>query len=370
MAPASLLKFRTRHRRLAPFADSPCPPRQGIKRTKIVIKYFLRWALLAIVLLPSQVSAEPIKLKLSVVTSDRSLIYLGGVKPFVDAVNAEAKGLLEIEVYFSGALGKDAALQPQLVADGVADMAFIFPGYGPQRFYDDAVLELPGLFRDTREASLVFTRLIAAGALKGYEDFYVIGAFASPLESIHSRRPIASIADLKGMSVRVSNTTGAAALQRLGMRPVTIPVNLVSEAISAGTIDGAVLPPAMLFEFGVGRVTSYHYLLNIDVAPLALVMNRKKFDALPEQAKDIIREHSGEWPLASFVKAYDAVDSQVMEQLESNPKRKIVRPSQSDLDTAKTAFKSFVDEWAAKSPNNRKQLDLVQSEIAKLRASE
>lgn len=335
-----------------------------------MIKHLLRCVLLAMVLLPSPVSAEPIKLKLSLVTSDRALIYLGGVKPFVDAVNAEAKGLFEIEVYFSGALGKDPAQQPQMVADGVADMAFIFPGYSPERFYDNTVVELPGLFQDTREASLAFTRLIAAGALKGYEDFYVIGAFSSPPESIHSRRPIASIDDLRGMSIRVSNATEAAALQRLGVRAVTVPVNQASEAISDGTLDGAVLPPAMLFEFGVGRVTSSHYLLNVGVTPLALVMNRRTFDSLPEQAQDIIRKHSGEWPLASFLKSYDAVDSQVMERLASNPKRNIVHPSQSDLLSAKAAFKSFTDEWAASNLNNRKQLEIVQNEIAKLRASQ
>jgi TRAP-type C4-dicarboxylate transport system substrate-binding protein len=335
-----------------------------------MIRNLVRCVLLAMVLLPSQVSAEPIKLKLSLVTSDRALIYLGGVKPFVDAVNAEAKGLLEIEVYFSGELGKEPAQQAQMVADGVADLAFIFPGYSPERFSDDTVIELPGLFQDTREASMAYTRLIAAGALKGYEDFYVIGAYTSPLESIHSRRPIASIVDLKGMSIRVSNATEVASLQRLGVRAITLPVNQTLEAIGNGTIDGAVLPPAMLFEFGVGRVTNCHYLLNISVSTLALVMNQKKFDSLPKAAQDIIRAHSGEWPLASFLKSYDAVDSQVMEQLASNPKRKIVHPTQPDLDTAKTAFKSVVDEWAAKSQDNRNRLETVQTEIAKLRASQ
>lgn len=335
-----------------------------------MIRNLVRCLWLAMVLLPIQASAEPIKLKLSLVTSDRALVYLGGVKPFVDAVNAEAKGLLEIEVFFSGALGKEAAQQAQMVADGVADLAFIFPGYSPERFPDDTVIELPGLFRDTREASMAFTRMIAAGALKGYQDYYVIGAFTSPLETIHSRRPIASIDDLKGMSIRVSNTTEMAAVARLGMRPVTIPVNLVSEAISNGAIDGAVLPPAMLFEFGVGRVTSNHYLLDISVATLALAMNRKKFDSLPKEAQDIIRKYSGEWPLTGFLQAFDAVNSQVMEQLTSNPKRKIVHPSQSDLDTARAAFARVVDEWAAKNPNNRKQLEIVRSEVEKLRASQ
>ena len=335
-----------------------------------MIKNLVRCGLLAMALLPTKVLADPIKLKLSMFTSDRALIYLAGVKPFVDAVNAEAGGLLEIEVHFSGELGKEPAQQAQMVADGVADLAFIFPGYSPERFSDDTVIGLPGLFQDAREASTAYTRLIAAGALKGYEDFYVIGAYTSPLENIHSRLPIASIDDLKGMRIRVSNATEVDALQRLGVRPVTIPVTKVWEAMSNGTIDAAVLPPAMLFEFGAGRVASHHYLLNIRVASLALVMNRKKFDSLPEAARDIIRKHSGEWPLPAFLQSFDAVSSQVMEQLASNSHRKIVYPSQTDLDTAKAAFKAFVDEWVARSPHNQMQLEIVQTEIAKLRASQ
>jgi TRAP-type C4-dicarboxylate transport system substrate-binding protein len=337
-----------------------------------MVKDFIRGALLALVLLPSMATAEPtdkpIKLKLSLVTSDRSLTYLGGIKPFVDAVNAEAAGLLEIEVYFSGALGKESARQPQMVADGVADIALIVTGHSPERFHDNTVVELPGLFRDADEASLVFTRLIAAGVLNGYEDFFVIAAFLSPPDSIHSRRPIASIADLKGMSIRTNNLTEAAALQKLGMRPVSMPVNLVSEAIGSGTIDAATWPRSMLFEVGVGRVTSYHYLLDISGVPFALVMNRKKFDGLPEQAKDIIRKNGAKWQLASFLRSRDAVGGESIEQLKSNPKRKVIYPSQPDLDTAQAAFQSVIDEWVSKSPDNRKQLELVKTEIAKLRA--
>ena len=337
-----------------------------------MLKNLIRRALpaIAMAMLSAAASAEPIKLKLALVTSDRALIYLGGVKPFVDAVNAEAKGSFEIEVYFSGALGNNPAQQPQMVADGVADLAFIFPGYSPERFDDCSVIELPGIFQDAGEASRVFGRLIAAQALSGYDDFYVIGAFASPVESIHSRRPVASIADLKGMSVRASSMTAVAALERLGMRPVTIPANRVSEAISEAALDGAVLPPAMLFEFGVGRVTSFHYLLDIGVMPLALVMNRKKFEGLPAQAQDVIRKYSGEWPLTRYLQSYGAATNQVMEQLTSNPQRKVIHPSRIDLDQAKAAFTAFVDDWAARSQNNRKQLEIVQTEVAKLRASQ
>jgi TRAP-type C4-dicarboxylate transport system substrate-binding protein len=334
-----------------------------------MIKLILRATLLATALLtPAAAESEPIKLKLSLVASDRSVMYLGVVKPFVDAVNAEAKGSLEIEIYFSGALEKQLALQSKLVADGGADLAFIIPGYSPDRFYDDTVIELPGLFKDDREASLVYTRLIASGAIRGYDEYFVIAALSSPPESIHARQPVESIADLNGMAVRVNNPTEASAVGKLGMHPLPMAMNLAAGALGDGKIDATTAPLAMLFDFGIGRVATHHYMLEISGAPLALVMNRKTFDALPREAQDIIRKYSGEWPIASYLQAYEAADKRVMEQLRSDPRRKVVDPSPEDRTTAGIAFQSVIDEWAAQAPANRKQLELARAEIAKLRA--
>jgi TRAP-type transport system periplasmic protein len=65
--------------------------------------------------------------------------------------------LLQVEVYFSGALGKDIAQQPQLLLDGAFDIAFVIPGYTPNQFPDNALMELPGQFRDMREGSFIYT---------------------------------------------------------------------------------------------------------------------------------------------------------------------------------------------------------------------
>jgi hypothetical protein len=69
------------------------------------------------------------------------------------------------------------------------------------------------------------------------------------------------------------------------------------------------------------------------------------------------------------VESDEAVSSQVMDQLTSNPRRKVIYPSQSDLDTAQLAFKSVIDEWIAKSPRNRAQFKIVETEIGKLGAA-
>ena len=252
-------------------------------------------ALIASALLAVPAAAEPIKLKLVVLhvrpgerlSCLRQAVRRGGQR--------RRERIIEIEVYFSGALGKSQAQQPQLVLDGVADIAFVIPGMSPDRFADNDIIELPGLFRDLREATLTYTRLIAANALRGYDEFLVIGAYGSELESIHARAPMTSLASLKGRKIRVNNPTAGAALDKLGMLPVLMPVNMIPEAISSGNLDGAAVPLSMLFEFGIARVASYHYFLPTSPAPLAVLMNRKTFESLPAQAQSIIRKYSGEW---------------------------------------------------------------------------
>jgi TRAP-type C4-dicarboxylate transport system substrate-binding protein len=334
-----------------------------------MIKVLARWALLLFALLPAPLVAEPITLKLAFFSSDRSLTYRGAIEPFIEAVNSEGKGLVKIDLYSGGILGKEIAQQPQVVLDGSADIAFVVPGYTPDRFPDNSVLELPGLLPDIREGTLVYTQLIAANALKGYEEFFVIGAFVTEPESIHSRAPIISVDDLKGKRIRVNNMGEGAALGRLGVIPVLMQITQISDAISKGSIDGAAVSISPLSDYGIKRVAVSHYFLETSGAPLVLLMNRKRFDSLPRPAQDIIRKYSGAWVAERFIETYEVAVAQVMKQLKSEPNRKLTFPTQSDLDVAHAAFKAVIAEWAAASPHHRELLELVKSDITNLRSS-
>ncbi len=342
-------------------------PPPVIQRLRM-LRSFVRLLTAAFVLLPIMAAAEPIKLKFSYYTSDREVLYRTVVKPFVDNVNEAGKGLVEIEVFPSGSLGKSYAGQAQLVLDGVADIAFVNPGLTTEQFPDDGVMELSGLFQDVREASFVYSRLLASGALRGYEDFLVIGALAGGPQSIHTRPPVSSLTDLKAKKIRVSNRTEGAVLNALGMFTDIIPINRTAEAISGGSIDGSTGPAVILVDFGIARVVSYHYFIHLGFAPIMIVMNRNKFDSLPKAAQDVIGKFSGEWLAARFAQTFEAEDAQVMEQFKSDPKRTLVFPSEADLKIAQAAFTTISDNWAAASPHNRELLMRVKAEIAKLRA--
>ena len=333
-----------------------------------MLSSILRFLTALLMLLPTTAMAAPVKLKLSFFSSDRSIAYQMAVKPFVDAVNREGKGLVEINVYFSGALGRVQRELPQQVRSGVADIAFIVPGQNPDVFTDNVVVELPGLFHDVREATLTYTRLVAAGALSGYQDFFVIGAYGTAPEIITSRKPLKSLADLEGQRIRVNNATEGKALAKLGATPVPLAFNETSPAIASGAIDGATVAGAQLFDVGFGSLTTNHFLLGTSPAPLALVMNRKVFDGLPAEARSLIAKYSGEWTAQRYIQAYEEFDKAVNEQIKVDPRRSVATPSPDDRASAQKAFAEIVDDWAAADARHMQLLKLAETMLAKIRA--
>ncbi|MDR3476244.1 MAG: TRAP transporter substrate-binding protein DctP [Devosia sp.] len=333
-----------------------------------MIKLLATVAALAFALLPSPAGAQAVTLKLAFFASDQTTLFRATVQPFVDAVNAEGKGLVQIVVYSGGVLGRDVSQQPEAVLNGTADIAYLVPGYTPDRFPSNSVVELPGLFNDAREATLVYTRLIARNALRGYDDFVVLGAYVTEPETIHGRRPIDSIDDLKGRRIRINNTMETAALEKLGALPVPLELSQVADALSAGNIDATMLASVPLADFGVKRIATNHYFLGVSGAPIALVMSRKVFEALPQAARDLLMKYSGEWTAGRFIEIYTNASAKIVQELKVDPRRAVVFPSSSDLDRARSAFQSVIADWLKTDPGNQELLLAAENELAALRA--
>jgi TRAP-type C4-dicarboxylate transport system substrate-binding protein len=340
-----------------------------LSRSGLLPGALVRAAAVAAALMPYPASGEPIRLKLSFFGPEQALVYQAGIKPFVDAVNAEGKGLLSVAVYPDGALGKAVADQPALLQKGIADIAWVVPGQTPYRFPDNQIFELPGLTRNAREATLTYTRLVAAKALHGYEDFFVVGAYTTGVSVIHSRKPIRSLAALRGQKIRANNPIEAEVLGRLNAVATVMPVSQVATALERGTIDGAVVALTGFFDFGVADVATYHFLLPAGTAPLALLMNRKKFDSLPDAAKNLIRKYSGEWTAKVWIDAISKYDQESLNKLKSNPKHTVVDPSPADMAAAERVYRTMIENWAAGSERNRALLKRIEAGLAAIRSA-
>lgn len=317
----------------------------------------------------SLADAQPIKLKFAVFSPDTERLFNTVKKPFAAAVNEASGGTVQIELFPNGALGRAPQQQAQMVLDGVADIGFIVPPFTPGRFPDTEVMELPGLFRDLAEATHVYTRLFQAGVLHDYGDYVPIAMWGTPPFSLHSSFPINSIKDLKGKKARGSGIIQVESLKSLGAVPVGMPPTEVPEALARKTIDASTSQPAVLFDFGLDRVTSHHYFVRLGVVPLAVVMNRKSFDALPKTAQDAIRNHSLEWINKLYVDSMLVYDKSLIDRLKSEPKRTVVFPDEADAQAAQTAFEPVIQAWVKKSSRNGEIYKAVVAEIEKFRSS-
>jgi TRAP-type C4-dicarboxylate transport system substrate-binding protein len=329
---------------------------------------FLLQAALAVTASVGLAQADPIKIKLGHFTGDTEETYLGAIKPWAEAVNAEAKGVILIELYPNGALGRNLAQQAQLIDNGVQDIAFVVPGLSPGRFPDDTAFALPGLFKDMNESTVVFDNLVTGRKVRGYDNYFPVAEIGTAPFSIHLRKPIASLDGLKGLKIRAGNAIEADMLKDLGAAPVVIPVNEIAEAVGRGTIDGTTAQPQTIEQFGIDRVTNYHLMAPLGSAPLAELMSRKVFDSLPQAGQDAIRKYSGPWFVQRYLETANPSNEKVMARLRSNPRHQVVDLSPEDLQKWKAATDRVITAWMAKDPENPKTLELVRAEIAKVRA--
>jgi TRAP-type C4-dicarboxylate transport system substrate-binding protein len=312
--------------------------------------------------------AQPVKLKFATFSPDTERLYNTVKKPWVAAVNKAAAGAIEIELYPNGALGRAPQQQAQMVLDGVTDIGFIVPPFTPGRFPDSEALELPGMFSDLAEGTRVYTRLLQNGTLKDYGDYYPVAMWSTPPFSLHSNFPINSIKDLKGKRVRGSGVIQIESLKALGAVTVGMPPTEVPEALSRRTIDASTSQPAVLYDFGLDRVTNHHYFIRLGIVPLAVVMNRKLFEGLPKAGQDAIRKHDMDYINKLYIESMLEYDSSLVQKLQGDAKRKVAFPDAADQKAAQAAFEPVIKAWTAKSARNAEVYKALTAELEKERS--
>jgi TRAP-type C4-dicarboxylate transport system substrate-binding protein len=98
------------------------------------------------------------------------------------------------------------------------------------------------------------------------------------------------------------------------------------------------------------------------------VMNRQKFEGLPEQAKQIIRKFSGGWTAERYIETYRAANDAALESLKHDPNRNVVVPSPADLSRADAVFRAEVDTWSAADPRHRELLAKAEGQLNIIRS--
>lgn len=303
-------------------------------------------------------------LKLNSPAPPPSYLHKGVFEPWAAAVEADAGGTIKFQMSYGGQLGNFGVAYDRLI-DGVSDIAFILTGLTGGRFKQQDVASLPFETRDSKEAAVALWRLFEKGVTADeFKQVKLLGTWAFPNAAIHSMKPINSLADLKGNKFSVGNAILGSVIVALGSTPVSLRPDETYQALSRGTVEGAVMPFTGMYTFKLHEVAKTHLDVPLGADAAALVMNKQKYDGLPAQARAAIDKHSG---LLLTRKLGEATQGQ-WDLGYQTVKDKLVRLSPEEEKKWQAALAPIAEKWAGSAPNGVKVLEAFRAEVQGIRA--
>ena len=210
--------------------------------------------------------------------------------PFAAQISEKTGGAVTVKVYMGGELGPGPAEQYSRAVDGVTDIAFGLPGYTASNFPKTLVTELPGVI----SADTGTTRMNANVEMLSdeYKRVVLLGIWNNAPNIIFTaNKPVRTLADLKGLKIRVPSRNAGLVVEAWGASPVSMPAPEIYNAMQTGVIDGAMTDATTLGAFKLAEVTKYITTgMDTTISSFFLIMNRDSFEALSEDQQKVVSE--------------------------------------------------------------------------------
>jgi tripartite ATP-independent transporter DctP family solute receptor len=156
------------------------------------------------------------------------------------------------------------------------------------------VLAMPFLFRSIEHVQKVLDGPIGNEILNSFEPYGFVGLafYDSGARSIYnSVRPIRSIADMKGLRVRVQQSELMSDMVKaLGAEPVELAYGQVLTGLATGLIDGAENNWPSFVTTDHYKYAGHYTLTEHTMSPEVLIMSRRAWESLSEEDHKIFRE--------------------------------------------------------------------------------
>jgi tripartite ATP-independent transporter DctP family solute receptor len=236
------------------------------------------------------------------------------VEHFGDKLARATNGRIKVQMFASMQLGgeKEAIEQAQV---GAIQLARVSVGALGPVVPDLNVFNLPFLFRNTAHMEQVIDGEIGQELLDKVTNNPNAGLVglcwmdAGARSVYDTKHPIKSIADLKGLKIRViGNPMFVDMMNALGGNGVAMGYDQVFSALQTGVIDGAENnPPSFVFDNHY-QVAKYYTFTEHLIVPEILVMSRRAWDALSKEDQALVKKFAREAQVEEreLWKAYEA----------------------------------------------------------------
>ena len=242
---------------------------------------------------------QTVTLKFHTFMAPQSNVWLNMHKAWMNKVEQESGGRIKFEAYPAMQLGGTPVQLYDQVRDGVVDVVWTLPGNTAGRFPRVEVFELPFIMTNAEATSKAYWEYVQTMAPDEFKETHLIALQVHGPGVIHTvDKPVRSVADLKGLKMRAPTRQVTKLMGALGATPVGMPLPGIPDALSKGTINGAVIPWEVVPAVKVNELTKFHAEFDpaggcLYTTTFVMAMNKAKYNSLPPDLKKIIDNNSG-----------------------------------------------------------------------------
>jgi len=282
-------------------------------------------------------------------------------------IEKRTNGKVSFSFFHGGALLKGPEIYDG-VMKGATDVGMSLFAYTAGRFPLMEALDLPIGYPSGKVATLVANDFYNKFKPKELEGVKVLYLHAHGPGLLHSKKEVKTLEDLKGLKVRCTGFSAKAAAA-LGAVPVAMGQGEAYEALQKGVVDATLSPIEVLKGWKQAEVIKYTvecYSVGYTTA-MYVIMNKAKWDALPDDVKKVFEEVSKEW-IAKHAEGWDKADQEGREYTLSL-KNTIIPLSKEESDRWASAVRPVIDAQlkalTEKGLPGKEAIDFIKESIAK-----
>jgi tripartite ATP-independent transporter DctP family solute receptor len=213
------------------------------------------------------------------------------VKKMSELLEQKSGGKHKIKVFNKGALGSEKETI-DMVKIGALDFTRVNVGPMNQICPLTQVPTMPFLFDSTAQMRKVLDGPVGDEILKSCEAFGFVGLafYDSGARSIYAKKPIKTVADAKGLKIRVQQSDlWVALVSAMGANATPMPYGEVLMGLKTGLIDAAENNIPSFDTAKHYESVKYYSKTEHSMAPEILVMSKVVYDKLPAADQAMIR---------------------------------------------------------------------------------
>lgn len=278
-------------------------------------------------------------------------LWTYGGEVFVNKVEEASEGEIKFQVYPAAQLGKNYF---NVLDSGLVDLAIIIPSYAADKLPMSSVGELPGMFSSACEGAGKFWGLTREGGILGNGEYkaqglHVLFVTTFPLYSLLTTdKQTPTLESVKGLKIR---TNGGAAMTKtasaLGAVPVPISGPETYDALSRGTVDGAIYPYNGVPQYNLEETLKYSVDgPGLGSSTIAYAISEKTWNKLTADQQDMLTKAASA-AQESMCQWMDAENDKVQKSIVAEHGHVITKLNPEERARWAEKLHGIAEEWAA-----------------------